>query len=842
MSTCVEFGHVLEMGEAENRDCVYSPASSYSTYSHEVKYIFEPVEDSNDEYSDYSHIPPRSKQQSYLSHTPRTLSASSQVSGKENLTPQRDDAALETSQQVMVSRTNSVMSSASRDRGPISPRMEEALYSTTQYGYGQRKPVIPQDHLTRERTYFSPNTEVPPYPYAKHSYPVWKNNNSINNAHPSQHPQGTLVKTSNFHPDYNRQNRSNSVNQGGQPNTFQNFHPLNNVHSNYHHYQQPQVQGNEPPYPLPPRYNHQHHMRRKTWSPPALKMSLLNAGSQVSRVCYSNDSLDFAEEAGMERKTQSLSEDLDVTPPRLAPISGVLAQKPGPNLIKPIAFKPVQAGSARSPVNQLNRRTSSGDDHIHGPQETPRPHTMKLGISMLGVRGSPDSQNSKSNPGAFNSMAKSHQHNLSGQQLVMNTHSYAEHSQHSSSHPSSVNSSHNSSQHNSSSGSHHNMSSSSYINIVSHSQHNLSGNSSHVSSTGDNSFTNEFPRASDRPDSVPSMNTSRVSSHTVEGVLQTPSPSDSGVGELEAILREKDAEINTLREVMDRNERAIFQVYEERRHVWLQDTQELRDDYERKLKVLSRKSYKTEQVLSLQVYKLQQEQKTLQEEKAKVTIERDHLKQQVEENQSEITQLRSRHDSLCAGNGAGGPIKSSDQESQALMEELALKNKELITVKSQLQSFEADMDRKNKEVSEKVREIAGKTEQLKSLKEELLRIKHPPAVTDASSQTHVPSEVAVSENMKPSMLGERDRTINGLQDELLDIKAQLAALKDEHEKEREQWLDEKNKVVRYQKQLQLNYVQMQRKNATLETEVQQLTLELENRDMKLIDLDEESMC
>lgn len=46
----------------------------------------------------------------------------------------------------------------------------------------------------------------------------------------------------------------------------------------------------------------------------------------------------------------------------------------------------------------------------------------------------------------------------------------------------------------------------------------------------------------------------------MEGYIQTPSPSDSGVGELEAMLKEKDAEINTLRDVMDKNERAIFQV------------------------------------------------------------------------------------------------------------------------------------------------------------------------------------------------------------------------------------------------------------------------------------------
>lgn len=48
--------------------------------------------------------------------------------------------------------------------------------------------------------------------------------------------------------------------------------------------------------------------------------------------------------------------------------------------------------------------------------------------------------------------------------------------------------------------------------------------------------------------------------HSHEVSVQTPSPSDSGVGELEAMLKEKDAEIQTLRQVMDNNERAILQV------------------------------------------------------------------------------------------------------------------------------------------------------------------------------------------------------------------------------------------------------------------------------------------
>ena len=47
----------------------------------------------------------------------------------------------------------------------------------------------------------------------------------------------------------------------------------------------------------------------------------------------------------------------------------------------------------------------------------------------------------------------------------------------------------------------------------------------------------------------------------IVGYIQTPSPSDSGVCDIEAMLRDKDAEIQTLRETMANNEAVIFQVY-----------------------------------------------------------------------------------------------------------------------------------------------------------------------------------------------------------------------------------------------------------------------------------------
>lgn len=50
------------------------------------------------------------------------------------------------------------------------------------------------------------------------------------------------------------------------------------------------------------------------------------------------------------------------------------------------------------------------------------------------------------------------------------------------------------------------------------------------------------------------------------------------------------------------------------------------------------------------------------------------------------------------------------------------------------------------------------------------------------------------------------------------------------EEERQIWQEEKDKVIRYQKQLQQNYVQMYRRNRELEQLLQELSQELESRE------------
>ena len=63
--------------------------------------------------------------------------------------------------------------------------------------------------------------------------------------------------------------------------------------------------------------------------------------------------------------------------------------------------------------------------------------------------------------------------------------------------------------------------------------------------------------------------------------------------------------------------------------------------------------------------------------------------------------------------------------------------------------------------------------------------------------------------------------------ELEKITKELEAKKKEFEKERLIWAQEKEKVLRYQRQLQMNYVQMYRRTRALEDEVESLTIELE---------------
>lgn len=377
--------------------------------------------------------------------------------------------------------------------------------------------------------------------------------------------------------------------------------------------------------------------------------------------------------------------------------------------------------------------------------------------------------------------------------------------------------------------------------------------SSHMDCDRSASFSSDCNRTSDRSDSVAASHHGRISTSHMEGYMQTPSPSDSGVGELEAILKEKDAEINTLRDVMDKNERAIFQVYEDKRSGWLREIQDIREDYESKLKQMQRKNYKTEQVLNLQIYKLQQDKKALKEELDKLNAEKEDIVQKCEAFADETNRLQAQvDDATWQGRRPTEEVSNLQKQIDNLQNRLKAKSEEVLVLQSKLDAARISMDEANANIKQRNGLVS---EQIRNC----LSPSSLPRLSSSNSDTEpdiplcscekeiqtdfIKAKSPEQETLKPSLICERDKELSVLREELDKLRLEMLVNKEEYEKEKEQWLEEKNKVIMYQKQLQLNYVQMFRKNKVLEAEVEQLTLELESRDMKLMALNgEESVC
>jgi hypothetical protein len=84
----------------------------------------------------------------------------------------------------------------------------------------------------------------------------------------------------------------------------------------------------------------------------------------------------------------------------------------------------------------------------------------------------------------------------------------------------------------------------------------------------------------------------------------TPSPSDSGVAELEAMIREKNSEISTLRQSMEEKDQVICKVVEEKEKTWERELRKIKGMYENRLKSAQQRALRIEQSLTTQNYQV----------------------------------------------------------------------------------------------------------------------------------------------------------------------------------------------------------------------------------------------
>jgi len=289
---------------------------------------------------------------------------------------------------------------------------------------------------------------------------------------------------------------------------------------------------------------------------------------------------------------------------------------------------------------------------------------------------------------------------------------------------------------------------------------------------------------------------------------QAPSPADSAVGDLGNTLQEKDAEISYLRDAFEQKEDKIMRAQQEKEKYWEREIRKTKALYETQMKSQQQKYSKMEAALLNQTYQVDNEKRKLENEIQILKETSMNQKQETNNLQNEIVLLRNcfRECEL------GTCIKSTDMKDD---DKDCMKENELADIRLQLKNYKDELDQAKDEIEEL---IQNKT----ILSAEITRLK---GIAEDNNSDFSFSEIKIQKKI----IIERDQHIEQLNRQLEKKCVQYNLLKckcDDHsetfEVETANWLSEKEKVIRYQKQLQMNYVSMYKKNKALEMEVDQL--------------------
>ncbi|XP_051935832.1 leucine zipper putative tumor suppressor 2 homolog [Hippocampus zosterae] len=557
-----------------------------------------------------------------------------------------------------------------------------------------------------------------------------------------------------------------------------------------------------------------------------------------------------------QRDNRTLNGNIGGPPPKLIPVSGQLEKNMEKVLIRPTAFKPVVPKNRHS-VHYLSPRPggcslseSQGSLNLLLPlaASTGGPNASSGNNSSSedkrdsfgGVCNARGSQSCSMSDSGRNSLSSLPTHSSTGYSLAP-----SEGSSSGSAHPEPG--------HvlvrNTSSG----------IGIHGHSD---SGRSSSSKSSGSGSLSGRGQPLSD-------SGSCGHSSPPVEGY-------EVVVRDLEEKLRERDMELQHLRENLDENEAAICQVYEEKQRRCEREMEELRQNCATKMKQASQKAQRAQQVLQLQIFQLQQEKKKLQEDFSSLLQDRESLERRCATIQREQTQLGPRLEEtkweVCQKSGEISLLKQQLKEIQS---ELSQKAGDIVTLRAQLrearseqqagqarcQEAQAALRTRALELEVCQNELQRRKSEAELLREKLARLEDETPLRLGSTKTPcvglplrqgrslsgrgAPSPCVYrdvedwgGESDETKALRQNAETLLGLRQQVDRLKAELMYERrtseeqlSRFEDERRVWQEEKEKVIRYQKQLQQNYIQMYRRNRDLERVMRELSLELETRDM-----------
>ncbi|KAJ7987532.1 hypothetical protein DPEC_G00327470 [Dallia pectoralis] len=520
------------------------------------------------------------------------------------------------------------------------------------------------------------------------------------------------------------------------------------------------------------------------------------------------------EEAREEGQLGSLNRNMGGPPPKLVPVSGKLEKNMENTVLRPTAFKPVvpKSRSAKQFLSPRHDRAGLSDSQNN------------LNLSSPGKRADPASPYSEKRSsygggrhgGSMSDSGRTSLASLPPYGLVaVDTPPGAGHLE-----PGRTGNAH----HNSD-----------------------SGRSSSSKSTGSGSQSGRGQHLSENGSS------GRSPAHVdlgYEGVVR----------DLEDKLREREMELQQLRDNLDENEVAICQVYEEKQKHCELELEELRQSCATRMQTQSQKAQRAQQVLQLQVFQLQQEKKKLQEDFSQLLQEREQLEERCTSYEHEKIQLGPRLEEteweVCQKSGEISLMKQQLKEVQG---ELAQRVGEIVSLRSQLRDTRGELTNTQALLQEATaaghtrtldlevchNELQRRKSEAKLLRQKVGRLEEETVRLQAEAAAHQASQTipqgpahngggarqcqAFPEGEEPHLTYESE----ALQSLRLELSAERQRREEQacsFEEEHRVWQEEKDKVIQYQKQLQQNYVGMYQRNRELERMLRQLSLELQTRD------------
>ncbi|XP_047236350.1 leucine zipper putative tumor suppressor 1 isoform X2 [Girardinichthys multiradiatus] len=348
------------------------------------------------------------------------------------------------------------------------------------------------------------------------------------------------------------------------------------------------------------------------------------------------------------------------------------------------------------------------------------------------------------------------------------------------------------------------------------------------------------------------------------GGIRSPITTDQLLIEhLEQRLLERESELQELQGSLEQKEEETCHLFEERQRFCAEEMDGLKQRCTTQLREVTQMNAKTHQALQLQVCHLQKENGKLQEDLLKLTREKDFVELRLRSYEKESTQLvptlEETQWEVCQKTGEISLLKQQLRDCQA---DVSHKLNEIVSLRASLKENTARVERleqQNKDYEDKLhsctrevevcqnelqrkkteadflRDNVGKLEQdIQQVKQDLVTAREQKLQKSLELERPIqeldcPDQVQELENKKYIFNGSLQREVERLKQELKEEKNAQERLVSNFELERQTWNKEKDRVIKYQKQLQINYLQMHKKNQDLERILKELTAELESR-------------